>query len=378
MKYCCKALGFLVAAAMIWQGAVSFAADAKTELVYVGSGKKNIYVFRMDVASGALTPLGKAADIAAPSFFSFSPDRHFLYAVSEGANVDNSSVSAFRIEPQTGKLLFLNKQPTGGAGPCFVQVDERGKDALVANYNSGSISVFPINEQGTLGAMSALIQDHGSGPNPQRQEGPHAHCIVTGPADRFAFACDLGLDKVMIFKFDPDRGTLAPNEPAFAVIKPGSGPRHISFHPNGQFAYVINEMGSTLIVMACDLEHGVLREIETQSLLPTDFKGENSGAEVTVHPSGKFVFASNRGDNSIAVFRCDSATGQLTFIERDSTLGKWPRHFEIDPTGTFLLAANQYSGSVVVFSIDTNSGHLRSAGSKIAVEEPECVKCLPE
>jgi 6-phosphogluconolactonase len=371
--------GFLMIATMLWLGlASSFGAETKTELVYVGSGKKDIYAFRMDLGSGALTPLGRAAEIVDPSFFSISPDRHFLYAVTEGSSAENSFISAFQIQPETGKLIFLNKQLTGGAGPCFVEVDQRGKDALVANYNSGSLSVFPINDQGNLGQMSAFIQDQGAGPNRQRQEGPHAHCIVTGPADRFVFACDLGLDKVMIFKFDPEKGSLVANDPAFAVIKPGSGPRHIAFHPNGQFAYVISEMSSTLTVMGFDLEHGALHEIETHSLLPNNFKGNSSGAEVAVHPSGKFVFGSNRGDDSIAVFRCDPATGQLTFLERDSTLGKFPRHFEIDPSGMFLLAANQNSGSVVVFSIDSSTGHLKPTGNKIAIETPMCVKCLPE
>ena len=368
-------LRLVIAAAMI---GAAFGADVKTELVYVGSGKKNIYAYRMDLASGALSPLGTAAQIVDPSYFAISPDRHFLYAVTEGATAESSWISSFRIDSKTGKLAFLNKQPTGGAGPCFVEVDQRGKDALAANYNSGSVSVFPINEGGALGGRSELIQDHGSGPNPQRQEGPHAHCIVTGPDDRFAFVCDLGLDKVMIFKFDPEKGSLAANDPAFAVIKAGSGPRHISFHPNGQFAYVINEMSSTLTVMACDLERGTLREIETQPLLAGDFKGESTAAEVAVHPSGKFVFASNRGEDSIAVFRCDPATGQLTFLERDSTLGKVPRNFEIDPSGAFLLAANQNSGGVIIFSIDLSTGHLRSTGNKISVEQPMCVKCLAE
>jgi 6-phosphogluconolactonase len=226
--------------------------------------------------------------------------------------------------------------------------------------------------------MSAFIQDHGSSVNADRQEGPHAHCIVTGPGDRFAYGCDLGLDKVLIFKFDPGQGTLVASEPAFAAAQPGAGPRHIAFHPNGRWAFVINEMASTLTVFACDAASGALREIQTVSTLPEGYSGQSTCAEVAVHPSGKCVYGSNRGDDSIALFACDPASGRLTFIERVPTGGRTPRQFEIDPTGHYLLAANQDSGTVVVFSIDKASGRLQPTGSRVQSDNPQCVRCMLE
>ncbi len=351
-------------------------AQTQPELVFVGSGRSNIEAFRLDPASGALTPLGRAAEIDHPSFLAIAPNRRFLYAVSEGTDAAASGVSAFAIDALAGKLRLLNRLPSGGSGPCYVAVDAGGSNALIANYGSGSVAVFPLAGDGALRPASAFIQDHGSSVNPDRQEGPHAHCLVAGPGDRFAFACDLGLDKVMIFKFDSNQGTLVPNEPPFAAVKPGSGPRHIAFHPNGRWAYVINEMASTLTVFGCDASRGALQEIQTESTLPKDFSGRNANAEVAVHPSGKFVYASNRGDDSIAVFGCDPASGRLAFIERVPAGGQTPRHFEIDATGRYLLAANQLSGTVVVFSIDIAAGHLRPAGSRAHSDYPMCVKCL--
>jgi 6-phosphogluconolactonase len=354
----------------------SFAPPDQTELVFVGSGRKDISAFRLNLTSGALLPTGEVTQVDAPSFIAVTADRKFLYAVSEGRTKDDSYVTAFQIDSQAGKLSRLNQQPAGGAGPCYVEVDKRSKDVLVANYNSGSVSVFPLDASGALGTNSAFIQDNGSSVNRQRQTGPHAHCIVTGPGDRFAFVCDLGLDKIMAFKFDPLKGSLETNELPFASVQPGSGPRHIAFHPNGNFAYVINEMASTITIFSYDQEHGILGKIEEASLLPKDFIGENTGAEVAVHPTGNFVYASNRGDNSIIVFKCDPVTGRLAFIERDATWGKTPRNFEIDPSGSFLLAANQDSDTIAVFSIDIKTGHLQPTGKGAEMDRPECVKCL--
>jgi 6-phosphogluconolactonase len=354
----------------------SFALPDQTELVFVGSGHKHICAFWLDLTSGALGPIGEVAQVAAPSFLAISPNRRNLYAISEGWDKDSSFVSAFRIDSKTGELALINRQPSGGAGPCHVEVDQRGMNVLVANYGSGSVSVFHLDKIGALGPMSAFIQDNGSGVNPQRQKGPHAHCIVTDPHDRFAFACDLGLDKILVFNFDPSTGSLVAHDPPFASVKPGAGPRHIAFHPNGRFAYVINEMASTLTAFAYDRGRGVLTEVEDQPLLPKDFKGQNTAAEVAVHPSGKFVYASNRGDDSIVVFGCDPGTGRLAFIERDSSEGKTPRYFEIDPSGAFLLAANQNSGTIIVFRIDNKTGRLQPTGNQAVADTPMCVKCL--
>jgi len=349
-------------------------AQSQQELVFVGSGKKNIEAFRFDLSSGALTRVGLAAEIEHPSFLSISPNHKFLYAISEGRNAAASSLSAFAIDAAAGKLTFLNKQPAGGAGPCYVEIDPSGKCALIANYNSGSFAAFPLAGNGEVQTMSAFIQDQGSSVDKSRQEGPHAHCLVAGPGDKFAFGCDLGLDKVMIFKFDPAKGTLVANEPAFVQTKPSAGPRHIAFDPNGRWAFVINEMGSSLTVFRCDAATGTLREMDTYTTLPKDFSGQSTCAEVAVHPSGKFVYASNRGDDSIAVFGCDPANGRLTFIQRVPTGGKTPRQFEIDPTGRYLLAGNQESNAVVVFSI--NDGHLQPVGMPVQSDNPMCVRCL--
>jgi len=374
MKWHRFALAPLAALLAFWPAG----AQAQQELVFIGSGKKNIDAFRFDLASGSLTHVGLAAEIEHPSFLSISPNHQFLYAISEGGNGGASSVSAFAIDAVAGKLTFLNKQPAGGSGPCYVEVDGSGKNLLIANYGSGSFAAFPLAANGTVQRRTALRQDHGSSINPDRQEGPHAHCLVVGPEQRFAYGCDLGLDKVMIFKFDPAQGTLVPNDPAFVRTTPGAGPRHIAFHPNGRWAFVINEMGSTLTLCGYDAGTGALRDIQTVSTLPKGFSGQNTCAEVAVHPSGKFVYASNRGDDSIAVFGCNPESGRLKFIERVPTGGKTPRQFEMDPTGRYLLAANQDSNTVVVFRIDTASGRLQSAGSQVQSDNPMCVRCVME
>lgn len=355
----------------------SFGGPDNAEMVFVGSGHKNIYEFSLNTETGALRPTGKIGEIESASFLAVSPDgAHSVYAISEGKTEADSFVSAFHIDSRTKKGKLLNRQLTGGVGPCHIVIDPSGKDVLVANYISGNVSVFPINKDGSLGAMSAFVQDQGSSVNRQRQEGPHAHCVMTEPGDRFAVACDLGIDKVMIFKFDPAKGTLEGNDFPSASIKPGSGPRHIAFHPSGRFAYVINELSSTLTAFTCDPDNGVMNEIDDYPLLPADFKRQNNAAEVEVDPSGHFVYASNRGEDTIVVFACDATTGRLSFVQRQSTLGKTPRNFDIDPSGRFLLVGNQDTGTVVVFRIDPETGRLQPTGGTADVREPMCVKCV--
>ncbi|HEY3857531.1 MAG TPA: lactonase family protein [Verrucomicrobiae bacterium] len=355
----------------------SVSALAEKELVFIGSGRADIEAFNFDLSSGALTRIGLAAKIAHPSFFAITPNHKFLYSITEGGNNDTSSISAFSIDPAEGKLSLINSQPAGGAGPCHVQINAGGTTALLANYGSGSVSAFPIAASGELYPISTFVQNSGSSVNPDRQTGPHAHCIVTDPADHYAFVCDLGLDKILSFKLGPAAGALRANDPAFVTTKPGAGPRHLAFHPNAKWAYVSDEMGNTLTAYSYDASAGVLREIQSESTLPKDFSGQNTTAEVAVHPNGKFVFLSNRGDNSIAVFACDPDTGRLTFVERASTNGKTPRQFEIDPTGAWLLAGNQDSDTVVVFRIDTATGHLQPVGAPVHTDNPMCIKFLP-
>ena len=256
-------------------------------------------------------------------------------------------------------------------------VDQSGKCLLVANYGNGSIAALPIQPDGALGEPGAIIQHHGSSVNPTRQAGPHAHFIIPDPANRFALTCDLGLDQVLVYRLDPAKPALVPNDPPFAPVKPGSGPRHLAFHPSGRFVFLISEIGSTLTAFAYDAKRGALQELQTVSTLPEAFAGKSSCAEVQVHPSGKFVYGSNRGHDSIAVFAFDASTGKLTYVEHQPTQGKIPRHFAFDPTGQWLLAENQDSDNIVVFRVDARTGRLSATGQTVSVGAPVCAIFVP-
>jgi len=350
-------------------------------LVYIGTytdkDSKGIYAYRYDPGSGQLTSLGLAAETANPSFLAVHPNRRFLYAVNEVGDYkgpNSGAVTAFAIDPKTGKLTLLNERPTRGADPCCVALDKTGKYVLVANYTGGSVVVFPVQPDGRLGEASAFIQHTGSSVNLERQEGPHAHWIDMSDDNRFALAVDLGLDEVLIYRFDSAKGSLTPNAPPFGKVNPGAGPRHLAFHPKGKFAYVINELRSTVTAFSYDAASGALEELQTLSTLPKGFSGQNDTAEVAVHPSGKFLYGSNRGHDSIAVFAIDSRKGTLQLVENVSTGGKTPRNFEIDPTGSRLFVANQDSSNIVVFRIDPKSGRLTPTGQVLDVPSPVCVK----
>lgn len=342
---------------------------------YTGPKSKGIYVSRFDPANGKLAAPELAAETKNPSFLAVHPSGRFLYAVGELENFGGrrgGAVNAFSIERSSGKLTLLNQQPSGGAGPCHVAVDAKGQCALVANYGSGSIAALPIGRDGKLAAPSMTIQHAGSSVNAQRQAGPHAHFITTDPADRFALVCDLGLDQVLVYGLDGAKGSLVANDPPFGRVKAGSGPRHLAFHPTGRWVYVINEMGSSLSAFAWDGKRGALTELQTVSTLPEGYGGQSSCAEVAVHPTGKFVYGSNRGHDSIVVFAVDGRSGKLSYVEHAPTGGKTPRHFAIDPKGEWLLAENQDSGSVVVFRVDGKTGRLSATGEKIEVGSPVC------
>jgi len=345
-----------------------------------GSKSKGIYAYRYDADTAEIAPLGLAAETTNPSWVTLHPNGRFLYAVNEVQNYkgpNSGGVSAFSIDRATGKLTFLNEMPTRGADPCYVTVDKTGKYALVANYTGGSIAVFPIREDGSLGEASAFVQHTGHGADPKRQEGPHAHFIDLSPDNRFAYVDDLGLDELLVYKFDSTKGTLAPNDPPFAKLDAGAGPRHFAPHPSGKFAYVISEIQGTVTAFSNDGGTGTLHRLQTISTLPKDFKGEIEDAEIEIHPSGKFLYASNRGDgNSIALFAVDASNGTLTPVEYTPTQGKTPRSFAIDPTGTLLFAANQQSNNIVVFRIDQKTGHLTPTGQVLDVGSPVCVKFL--
>jgi 6-phosphogluconolactonase len=366
-------------------------APHKKYFVYVGtytaeagSTSKGIYAYRFDSDTGKLTSIGIAAETTNPSFLAVHPNHRFLYAVNETGNYrgqKSGAVSAFSIDRTTGKLTLLNEVASKGADPCYITVDKTGKYVLVANYTGGSVAVFPVLEDGRLGEASSFIQHTGHGADPQRQEGPHAHSIDLSPDNRFAIVDDLGLDETLVYRFDIAKGSLTLNDPqlytTLAKADPGAGPRHFAFHPSGKFAYVVNEMGSTVSAFSYEGDRGVLRRLQTISTFPKDFSAHNDDAEIEVHPSGKFLYASNRGHDSIAVFAIDPDKGTLTQIEYAPTKGQTPRSFEIAPAGSLLFAANEKSDNIVVFRINPQTGRLAPTGKVLDVAEPVCVKFVP-
>ncbi|MDB6068184.1 MAG: pgl [Pedosphaera sp.] len=364
-------------------GAKEQRAMAGNYLVYVGTytgaKSKGIYAFRMDSASGTLTPLGLAAETPNPSYLSVSPNQKYLFAANEVGSFKGKpagSVSAFSIDKETGKLSALNTQSTMGPSPCHLVVDLEGRNVLVANYG-GSVAVLPIQPGGQLGEATAFVEQHGKSILPERQSGPHAHCVTLTAENHEVFVCDLGLDKILTYQFDSNHGTLTANQPPFVELKPGAGPRHMTFRPDRNYAYSINELDSTISVLAHDAKKGALAALQTISTLPEGFQGKNYPAEIEVHRTGKFLYGSNRGHDSIVVFAIDSDKGTLTLVEHQATNGKTPRGFGIDPTGRFLLAANQDSNTIVVFAIDSTTGRLKNTGQILDVHSPVCVTFVP-
>lgn len=351
-------------------------------LLYVGTytrGKsEGIYVYRMNPANGELKRVSTAKAVN-PSFLAIEPRRRFLYAVGEVGEFGGKPgglVTAFAIDQRTGALRQLNQQSSVGGGPCYITVDPASRFVLVANYGGGSVATLPIKRDGSLGEAADFVQHTGAGAT-KRQDKPHAHCIVLDAAARYAFVADLGLDKVLSYRFNARTGKLAPGAQPFAATKPGAGPRHFTFHPRGQFAYVINELDATLTAFAYDRASGALQELQTVTTLPADFKGDSYCADIHVHPSGKFVYGSNRGHDSIVAFAIDQRTGKLSYIAHEPTQGKWPRNFAVDPTGKYLLVANQNSDSVVTFEIDQPSGRLKATGVVTEIPMPVCLKFIP-
>lgn len=347
---------------------------------YTGKKSKGIYAAHFDTRTGKLGEPILAGEMTNPSFLAVHPNQRFLYAVGEFGGAQGrkaGSVAAFAIDVQTGKLTMINQQSSGGPGPCHVYVDPSGRCVLAANYSGGSVIAIPVREDGSLGEAETFIQHTGSSVVKGRQDEPHGHCMITDPSNRFALACDLGLDKVMIYKFDPAKATLVANAPAFGSTKAGAGPRHIAFHPNGRYAYVIDELDCTITSFSWDGDRGALAAFQSVSTLPGEKEKSFSTAEIQVHPSGKFVYGSNRGHDSISVFSVDAATGSLSRIQTGSSQGKMPRHFALDPSARYLIAENQNSDNVVVFSVDPSSGKIAPTGDKIEVGSPVCAVFVP-
>jgi 6-phosphogluconolactonase len=347
---------------------------------YTGAKSKGIHVSRLDSA-GTLSPPQLAAETPSPSFLAINQRGNYLYAANEIGEFEGQktgSVSAFAIDRATGMLKALNRQPSGGGGPAHISLDHENKNVLVANYGGGSVAVLPVMPTGGLRPPSSVVQHTGSSVNPQRQKEPHAHSIDVDGTNTFVYAADLGIDKVMIYRLDAAAGKLTANDPAFVATTPGSGPRHVALSPlsPSPFAYVINEIDCTITVYRRDPKRGTLTTVQTISTLPDGqvVAAGFSTAEVQAHPSGRFLYGSNRGHDTIVIYGIDQKTGRLTLVGHEPTQGKTPRNFGIDPTGSYLLAANQNSDSVVVFRIDQTTGRLTATGSKIDVGAPVCVK----
>lgn len=343
---------------------------------YTSGASEGIYLLELDAGTGALTLRGVAAAMENPSYLALHPALPVLYAVGEAgaeATGDGGVVRAFAVAPDTGLLQDLGAQSTRGAAPCHVAVAPSGKHVAVANYMGGSVALFPVAEQGALGPAHAFVQHAGHSVNAQRQEAPHAHSVTFAGSGRYLLAADLGIDQVLVYRYDAEAGTLAPNAPPFAALPAGAGPRHVAVHPSGKFVYVVNELDSSVAVFGFDADQGRLSPLQQISTLPQDFKGSSTTAAIRVHPSGKTLYASNRGHDSIAVFRIDPETGLLTARGQTPTGGKTPRDFNLDPEGRYLLAANQDSDSIVVFRVAPETGALSPVGAPVAVPMPVCV-----
>ena len=347
---------------------------------YTGKKSQGIYTFTFNSATGEVGKPELAVETTNPSFLAIHPSGKSLYAVGEVTAVDGKKgggVSAFAIQPD-GKLKLLSQASTVGSGPCHISVDKSGKVALAANYGGGSVVALPIKADGSVGEHTGFVQHTGQGTT-KRQSQPNAHSVNLSPDNRFAFVADLGLDKVLIYKLDAAKGTLTPNEPAFATVPPGSGPRHFAFHPSGKFAYVINEITLSMTAFSYDAAKGALTEIHTVSTLPAaDGPGPKPGwstAEVVAHPGGKFLYGSNRGHDTIAVFSV-AADGKITLVQNAAAEVKTPRNFNLDPTGQWLFTEGQGSDTIALFKVDQATGKLTATGTKLEVGSPVCLKFL--
>ncbi|MGE0608099.1 MAG: lactonase family protein [Pirellulales bacterium] len=349
--------------------------------VYIGTNtgpdSQGIYMCELDLATGQLSEPRLAGEAVNPSFLALHPTGKFMYSVGQiedSGGQKLGGVNAFSVDAKSGKLTLLNQQSSEGAGPCHLVVDAAGKAVLVANYGGGSVASLAIGADGRLAPASSAIKHQGQGSDPAKVPMSHAHSINLDAANRFAFCADLGLDQVLVYRFDADKATLTPHDPPFTKVAEGAGPRHFAFHPGGKFAYVINELGNTVTGFNYDADKGVLTELQTIGTLPDGYNDKSYTAEVVVHPTGKFLYGSNRGHDSIAIFSIDQATGKLTATGHESTGGKWPRNFNIDPTGKYLLAENAQSNSIVVFTIDQAAGTLTPTGQSLTVPQPVCIK----
>ncbi|MFY9923587.1 MAG: lactonase family protein [Opitutaceae bacterium] len=353
-------------------------ATASDMFVYFGSHSFGpgigFSLARFDTETGALTKPAFLIEAREPAFFVLTPDGSRLYTCNSGTP---GGLSAYAVEPHTGRLTLINRVLAGGGDTSFITLDRTGRYVLVANYDGGNVAVFALRPDGAIGDWTGFDQHTGRSVNPRRQAHAYAHAIVLDPTNRFVLVPDLGVDRLYIYRFDGNSGALTPNEPAFAAIAPGSGPRHVRFHPNGRWVYLINEIASTIIAFSWDSTNGRLAPFQTITTLPADFKGVSACAELEIHPNGRLLYCSNRGDDSLAGFAIDQDTGRLTPVEHVSSGGKSPRNFAFDPTGRWIIVTNHDSDNALVFRVDTATGRLTRSGDPVTVPSPYCERFLP-
>lgn len=367
---------FLLAALCAASVSLSAAEPVVFVSAFASGDKAGIHAFRFDSEAGALQPLHRTTDIQNPFFLAVSPDQRFLYAINAAkfGGPEDEFVAAYALEGRGGQLKRLNQQSARGTASCYLDVDATGRTVVVANYASGSVASLPVRKDGSLGEAVSFIQHSGSSADPQRQKGPNAHCIVVSPDNRFALSADLGIDKILVYQLDAATAKLTPNEARpFAKMQPGSGPRHLTFHPNGRHVYVINELANTVTFFDYTPDSGTLSERQTISTLPTGFTGKSYTADLKITPDGKFLYGTNRGHDSIASYRI-AEDGRLTLLSIDPSLGKGPQNLLITPDGRWLLCANMPGNSVVVFRIDATSGKITATGTQVEMPMPSCIR----
>lgn len=353
------------------------------DIVYVGtfseSGQKGIYVYSLDRENASLSLIQSTGDLESPSYLAINPNGKYLYSVNRGKILPDKtwgSVSAFSIDQETGRLTHLNDQPAFGIEACYISTDSKGRYAFIANYSSGNITVFPINEDGTLGKMTDNIKHSGSSINKKRQEKPHVHCTYVSPDDRFLYVVDLGIDKIKVYEIDYENGKLIPLPSDDGQVEPGGGCRHITIHPNRKLAYVAEELSSSITGFRINERTGGLKSFQHIATIPETFSDVNYPADIHIDPTGKWLLASNRGHDSIVTYSINTDSGMLTLKGFDSVQGKWPRNFLIDPKGEFVFVANQNSDNVVLFRFNMDNGELSETGTEVSLPKPVCVKML--
>lgn len=377
-----KAIVVVLTSCLMLSGGLAGCANAPAsqEVVYVGTfadrGSQGLYVFAFDRTTGRLTELQTVSDREGPNFQALHPHGDYLYSVSGEAfsdATDHGTITAYRVDRQTGRLTQINEQSVEGQGPAHVSVDPQGRFAYVSNYGAGNLSVFAIDEDGSLSEAVDVVEHEGSSVNEQRQSRPHVHSIIPSADGRFVYVSDLGMDRIMIYAVDPSTGTLTPAETPYAENTPGSGPRHFRIHPNGQFAYSAEELSSTVAAFDVDRSTGKLTPIQRVSMLPDGFDGENTAADIHISPDGRFLYASNRGHDSLVIYEIDETSGRLSLVGHEPTRGGHPRNFMMDQQGEFVLVANRDDDNVVVFRRDTATGKLSYTGEQAHVPMAVCV-----